>query len=152
MKRPTLKGVLQVIAIAIAVPLFFMLLVTVTDKIAYGEDRLWKEAETYSTIINGKIYSIPIIVPKSFTSWPTSTQGSRNPEYGIVQWTSPTNPLKIRLSALIHLPTNKIKVGAYGLQDVAASHWWIWQDGKVYEVDKETAMEHIKYLESLTST
>ena len=141
---------LEILGLAIAVPLFFLLLITVIDKIAYEAERFTKEVPTYSITISEVEYNIPITVPHDFSSWSISLQGSSNPEYGIIQWTNMET--SIRFSALAHVSSGDIKVAAFGIQGVDATNWWIWQeDGKVYEVDSETAKEYIKYLESLTS-
>jgi len=150
MKHSLKRKVLEIIGIAIAIPLFFMLLVTVTDKLAHGTERMMKEVLTYSIDIQGVSYNIPTIVPKDFATWPISLQRTSNPEYGIIQWTNPETGT--RLTAIVHIHSGDIKVAAFGTQGVEAINWWIWKDdGKVYEVDNETAMEYLEYLEKSTS-
>ena len=149
MKQSKKRIALEIIGLAIAVPLFFMLLVTIVDKIAYGADRLMKEVSTYTITINKVEYKIPTIVPQDFNSWPIRLQKLPNPEYGLIQWTnSETN---IRFTVFIHIPTGSIKVATLGIQGIDATHWWIWINKKVYEVDSETAIKYVGYCEKLRS-
>ena len=149
-KQSKKRVALEILGLAIAVPIFFLLLITVIDKIAYGAERFMKEVPTYSIIINKVEYEIPTTVPQDFSSWPISLQRSSNPEFGIIQWTNVET--SIRLSALAHVSSGDIKVAAFGIQGVDATNWWIWQeDGKVYEVDSETAKERVEHLEKLIS-
>ena len=144
------RKVLEVLALAVAVPLFFLLLVTVVDKIAYGGDKFKEEVSTYTITVNGMDYEIPDSVPGNFTSWPLSAQKTSNPDYGIIRWGGDSTTDGVRFTVLIHIPSGAIKVGTIGLQDYDASFWWIWEDdGKVYLVDDETGREHVRHLLSL---
>lgn len=149
MRQSKKRIALEIIGLAIAVPLFFMLLVTVVDKIAYGAERFMNEVSTYSVTISKVEYNIPITVPKDFFTWSISLQRSSNPDYGIIQWTN--KETAARFTALVHIRSGDIKVAAFGLQGFNAINWWVWQDGKVYEVDSNTAKECIEYLEKSTS-
>jgi len=147
--RNTWKGLLQITIIAIAVFVFFMGLITVVDKLAYGAERFMNEVPTYSITISEVEYNIPTTVPNDFSSWPIRLQKLSNPEYGLIQWTnSETN---IRFTVFIHIPTGSIKVATLGIQGIDATHWWIWKDEKVYEVDSETAIKYVRYYEKLRS-
>jgi len=144
MKASWRRKTLEILAIATGVTLFFMGLVTLVDKLAYGEDRLMKEVPTYSIIINKVEYKIPTVVPQDFNSWPIRVQRLSNPEYGLIQWTN--SETSVRFTALIHTSNGDIKVATFGVQGIDATHWWIWQeDGKVYEVDSETGKEYVRY-------
>jgi len=150
MKCSFKRKTLEIIGLAAAITLFFLGLVTLTDKLANGAERLMKEVLTYSIDIQGVSYNIPTIVPKDFTTWSISLQRTSNPEYGIIQWTNPETGA--RLTAIVHIHSGDIKVAAFGTQGVPATNWWIWQDsGKVYEVDNETAREYLEYLEKSVS-
>jgi len=150
MKASWKRKTLEILAIATGVTLFFMGLVTLVDKLAYGEEQFMKEISTYSITINKMEYKIPAVVPKDFSSWPIRIQRLSNPEYGIIQWTNPESD--IRFTTFIHISSGDIKVAAFGVQGIDATYWWIWQeDERVYEVDSETAIEYIRYCEKLRS-
>ena len=145
MKCSFKRKTLEIIGLAAAIALFFMGLVTLTDKLANGAERLMKEVPTYTIVISEMSYNIPTIVPKDFATWPISLLRTSNPEYCIIQWTNLET--ETRLTTFVHIHSGDIKVAAFGTQGVSATNWWIWQDdGKVYEVDSETAKEHLDYL------